>query len=93
MRGEVDPQRGMFSYVDLESRIPASHPIRKIRCVVDKALVTLSPEFDQYYSEFGRVSIPPEMLLRAKFYKSSTRSAPSVSWLNALTTTCCSAGL
>jgi transposase len=67
MRGEVDPQRGMFSYVDLESRVPASHPIRKIRRVVDKALKTLSPEFDQYYSEFGRVSIPPEMLLRAQF--------------------------
>ena len=67
MRGEVNPQRGMFSYVDLEARVPSSHPIRKIRGVVDKALKTLSPEFDQYYSEFGRVSIPPEMLLRAQF--------------------------
>jgi transposase len=57
----------MFSYVDLESRVPEAHPIRKIRRVVDKALKAVSPEFDQYYSEFGRVSIPPEMLLRAQF--------------------------
>ena len=41
MRGEADPQPGMFSYVDLESRIPKQHPIRKIRRIVDKALPAL----------------------------------------------------
>jgi len=39
MRGEFDPQPTMFSYVDLESPIPKHHPIRKIRKIVDKALL------------------------------------------------------
>jgi hypothetical protein len=37
MRGETSKQTELFSYVNLESRIPADHPIRKIRKVVDKA--------------------------------------------------------
>jgi len=62
MRGEIDPQPEMFSYVDLESRIPSTHPIRQI---VDEALSELEPAFDQMYSAQGRPSIPPEQLLRA----------------------------
>lgn len=65
MRGEIDPQAPMFSYVDIESRIPKTHPIRKIRKIVDKALSDLDDYFDLLYSEEGRPSIPPEMLLRA----------------------------
>lgn len=65
MRGDVDPQPTMFSYVDLESRIPKRHPIRKIRKIVDKALPALEPAFDQMYSDRGRPSIPPEQLIRA----------------------------
>ena len=49
MRGESDPQPEMFSYVDLESRIPPSHPIRKIRRIVDAALVELDPAFAEMY--------------------------------------------
>ena len=55
----------MFSYVDLESMIPPSHPIRKIRRIVDPALVELEPAFAEMYSDRGRPSIPPEQLLRA----------------------------
>lgn len=65
MRGEIDPQGSMFSYVDLESRIPKDHPIRKIRKIVDIALNELEPWFEEMYSSNGRPSIPPEMLLRA----------------------------
>ncbi len=65
MRGEADPQPSMFSYVDLESRIPKHHPIRKIRQIVDDALPTLEPAFEQMYSDQGRPSIPPEQLIRA----------------------------
>ncbi len=64
MRGELDRQPEMFSYVDLESRIPSNHPIRKIRRIVDEALVELEPAFAEMYSERGRPSIPPEQLLR-----------------------------
>ena len=65
MRGETDRQPEMFSYVDLESRIPEKHPIRKIREIVDEALQELEPAFERMYSDRGRPSIPPEQLLRA----------------------------
>jgi transposase len=65
MRGEINPQPEMFSYVDLESRIPAKHPIRTIRRIVDEALIDLEPAFDEMYSDKGRPSIPPEQLMRA----------------------------
>ena len=65
MRGETDPQCSMFRYVDLESRISKGHPIRKIRRIVDEALLQLEPALDEMYSDRGRPSIPPEQLLRA----------------------------
>ena len=65
MRGESDAQPEMFSYVELEARIPSQHPIRKIRGIVDEALIELEPAFAQMYSDRGRPSIPPEQLLRA----------------------------
>ena len=65
MRGEIDRQPEMFSYVDLEARIPLAHPIRKIRRIVDEALIELEPAFAEMYSDRGRPSIPPEQLLRA----------------------------
>lgn len=65
MRG-LDQTRGsLFSYVDLEERIPPRHPLRKIRQVVNDALASLNPEFEALYTDFGRPSIPPERLIRA----------------------------
>ena len=55
----------MFSYVDLEERIPARHPLRKIRQVVNDALASLDAEFEELYTDFGRPSIAPERLIRA----------------------------
>lgn len=34
MRGETDTQATMFSYIDLEERVQADHPIRKVRAVL-----------------------------------------------------------
>jgi transposase len=65
MRGDQVIQSNLFSYVDLESRIPEKHQIRRIKKVVDKALSVLSNDFDEMYSHEGRPSIPPEQLLRA----------------------------
>ena len=65
MRGEDQRSEGLFSYVRLESRIPADHPLRAIRELVDGALRDLSRSFDRMYSRDGRPSIPPERLLRA----------------------------
>lgn len=65
MRGVDETSGSLFSYVDLEDRIPAKHPLRKIRQVVNDALVSLDPEFDRLYSVDGRPSIAPERLIRA----------------------------
>jgi transposase len=48
-----------------EQRIPADHPLRTIRTMVDIALRELSPEFARLYPTTGRPSVPPEQLLRA----------------------------
>jgi len=65
MRGEDERSEGFFSYVRLEARIAADHPLRAIRDLVDAALRELSPAFDKLYARDGRPSIPPERLLRA----------------------------
>jgi transposase len=65
MRGSDTRSGELFSYVDLEQRVPAKHPLRKIRQLVNDVLVSLDAEFANLYSAFGRESIPPERLLRA----------------------------
>lgn len=65
MRGRDDRSEGLVSYVRLEQRGPAHHPLRAIRKLVDEALSVLSKRFEALYSPTGRPSIPPEMLLRA----------------------------
>ena len=57
--------RAVFSYVDLETRVRADHPLRAIRAIVNEALAALEREFAALYSPIGRPSIPPEKLLRA----------------------------
>jgi transposase len=56
----------MFSYVSAEQRVPADHPLRAIRALVDDVLRDMSHEFDGLYARVGRPSIPPERLLRAQ---------------------------
>ena len=55
----------MFSYVTLEQRIPADHPLREIRVMAERALLRLDGEFDKLYAAIGRPSIAPERLLRS----------------------------
>ena len=65
MRGGDEHTEALFSYVSCEARVPADHPLRLIRAVVDEALDVLSSEFDQLYARIGRPGIAPEKLLRA----------------------------
>ncbi len=65
MRGRGDRDEGLFSYVRLEERVPADHPLRAIRSLADAALAALNGRFEALYSQTGRPSIPPEHLLRA----------------------------
>jgi transposase len=70
MRGSDGRTGALFSYVDLEARVPANHPLRPIRMIVNDALGALSPIFARLYALLGRPSIPPEQLLRALLLQS-----------------------
>lgn len=65
MRGSDARSGSLFSYVDLEERVPATHPLRVIKAIVDDVLVSLDAEFELLYEGTGRQSIAPERLLRA----------------------------
>ena len=65
MRGEDRTNGTLFSYVDVEARIPAKHPLRAMRRLTDAALAELDRRFSALYEAVGRPSIPPERLLRA----------------------------
>jgi transposase len=65
MRGEAEEPEALFSYLTPSQRVPANHPLRAVRELVDGALRRLSPRFQRLYSRIGRPSIPPERLIRA----------------------------
>ena len=65
MRGEDWTSGALFSYVDVEARIAAKHPLRAMRRLTNAALAELDPRFSALYEGIGRPSIPPERLLRA----------------------------
>ena len=65
MRGADERTGELFSYVDLEKRIPVKHPLRPVRRVVNEVLAALDGDFSKAYADSGRPSIAPERLLRA----------------------------
>ena len=66
MRGSDQRSGSLFSYLDLEARVRADHPLRTIRLIVNEALAALHADFEAIYSAgVGRPSIPPERLSRA----------------------------
>jgi len=65
MRGSDERNEVLFSYVSLEDRVPARHPLRMIRAIVNAALTRLDGAFAKLYAAEGRPSIAPERLLRA----------------------------
>ena len=65
MRGDDQHPGYWFSYVSAEARVPADHPLRPLRTMVDAALRQWSGKFERLYATTGRPSIAPEKLLRA----------------------------
>jgi transposase len=65
MRGDDQHTSHLFSYLSPEQRVPVDHPLRSIRMMTDKALLTLSLRFETLYASTGRPSVPPKQLLRA----------------------------
>jgi hypothetical protein len=75
MRGADGRSGALFSYVDLEVRVPHGHPLRTIRLIVNEALAGLSPDFHDLYARVGRPSIPRSSCCGRSCCKRSTRSA------------------
>ena len=65
MRGRFTDQGGLFSYIAPDKRVPANHPLRKIRELVRDVLSDLNRSFARLYAKEGRPSVPPEQLLSA----------------------------
>ena len=65
MRGEENRQENLFHYFRVEERVPAEHPLRKIRLLCEEALSWMSGTFDVMYSDMGRPSIAPETILKS----------------------------
>src|SRR4051794_37099399 len=65
MRGKTTQQGTMLSLRSPGERVPADHPLRRVKSLADEALAALSGTFDAMYSSVGRPSIPPEHLLKA----------------------------
>ena len=64
MRARIGRAGALFSYVDVEARIPAQHPLRAMRRLTNAALAELDERFSALYEGIGRPPIPPERLLR-----------------------------
>jgi transposase len=65
MRGRMSDQSGVFSYISPEARVPAGHPLRKVRALMREVFKDMSGSFTALYAREGRPSIPPEQLLAA----------------------------
>ena len=65
MRGEDGLQESLFTVAKLEDFVPAEHPLRAVRLLVNEALGRLNGLFNTIYADGGRASIAPEKLLRA----------------------------
>jgi transposase len=69
MQGSDDQTASLLSYVSCEARVPADHPLRVIRAIVDQALNVLSATFDEMYAQAGRPSIASKKLLRVLLFQ------------------------
>jgi transposase len=65
MRGTDAMQESLFTVAKLDDFVPADHPLRNVRLLVNQALVKLNWLFDTIYADCGRDSIAPEKLIRA----------------------------
>jgi len=68
MRGSDSFTEGLFSMRRLDDFVPANHPLRRIRVMVNEALVKMDTLFSAMYEadvKGGRPSVAPEKLLRA----------------------------
>jgi transposase len=65
MRGKPDYQSQIYYSIDIEIWIPEDHALRGVKARADAVLASMRKDLERAYSELGRPSIPPEMLLKA----------------------------
>ena len=58
-------QEALFTVAKLNDFVPADHPLRAIRVLVNQALAEMNARFNEIYAPSGRDSIAPEKLIRA----------------------------
>jgi len=66
MRGKKQGQVSVACLLNVETMIPAEHPIRTIKSMLWEVLGKMDGHFEEMYAEKGRPSIPPEQLLLSK---------------------------
>src|SRR5271167_652191 len=64
MGRQTSDQSRLFYAFNLEERIPAHHLLRRLNPIVTRVLVALRAKLRPFYSEIGRPSIDPELMLR-----------------------------
>jgi transposase len=64
MGRQTGDQSQLFYLFNLEGRIPANHLLRRINPVVTRVLADLRAKLEPFYSDIGRPSIDPELMLR-----------------------------
>jgi transposase len=62
-RQRVD-QSQLFYLFNLEEQIPADHLLRRLNPIVTRVLVDLREKLAPFYSDIGRPSIDPELMIR-----------------------------
>jgi transposase len=64
MGQQTGDQSQLFYLFNLEERIPASHFLHRINPIVTRVLAELRAKLEPFYSDIGRPSIDPELMLR-----------------------------
>src|SRR3981081_4205364 len=57
-------QASLFYEFRLDERIPKNHLLQRINVFVTAALADVHEQLDPYYSEIGRPSVDPELMIR-----------------------------
>ncbi len=65
MRGHPGDGSDLFHTFHLEDIVPAAHPLRMIKQRSDAILRSMSRRFNEAYGKTGRLSVPPERLIKA----------------------------
>jgi hypothetical protein len=90
MRGRVRKQEAMFVAVSIErlveQRLDPDHPLRRIRRFANELLASMSDDFERAYSERGRMSVPPECMLKALLCTSPFETTDPTHWRVSVTT-------